>query len=173
MIPDLQDVGAGYEVLPPGRYLTTFEEIGESFVPDSNASREAIWTEFVNATEFYRETIGEIFSVWIGGSFVTSKDTPSDIDVTYLIKSDVFNMAVNNKYGNAAILMMRNRSSFNFDLIDSYIITIPPTHTSCSPQDYMQWRGYWDQFWSKARTNDPNQPSFPKCGYLEVILDGE
>lgn len=173
MIPDLQDVGATYKILPHGRYLTTFDEINASFVPVGNSARETIWTEFINATEFYRETIGEIFSVWIGGSFITSKDNPSDIDVTYLIKSDVFNKAIHDIYGNKAISIMRRVDTFRFDLVDSYIIELHQTHTQCSPQDYMQWRGYWDQFWSKTRIGDPSQPSFPKCGYLEVMIDGE
>ena len=39
--------------------------------------------------------------------------------------------------------------------------------------NYMVTRGYWDQFWSKARFAEGNDRwHYPSAGYLEVIIDG-
>lgn len=173
MIPDLHDIGASYNVLPPGRYKTSFSEVQDIFVPNDNDRRIGIWHDFLLATEFLQKALGGMHSVWIGGSFTTSKSDPSDIDVTYVVKYETYLQAKENEYGKAALSILGSRGPQPevFEHVDAYLITMPPTDGLNEPAWYMQDRGYWDQFWSKTRYDDRSNCPYPQRGYLEVIFD--
>ena len=74
MIPELQEIGALRKVLPYGRYLTTMDELGETYAPTDNAVRRMIWDAFQEVTAVVRQAYGKLAATWIGGSFITSED---------------------------------------------------------------------------------------------------
>lgn len=176
MIPELQDIGDERRFLPEGRTLTTFEEIVSSYDLASDSVRSSIWEAFLNFTNFIHEAVGAIAYVWIGGSFVTSKENPSDIDVAYLIKEEAVYDALKTEAGIFAIKVLRRRelhSKFLTDeKVDALFITVPATEVDLEPPLYLQSRGFIDQLWCKPRCVDPVQSSYPTCGYLEVKIDG-
>lgn len=177
MIPDLCDIGTKRKVLPLGRYECTLEEVKATYVPEDDNNRQEIWSAFLGVVGVLRSTIGVIAEVWIGGSFITSEEHPHDIDVVFLIRenvlkecdSDVGKFLVNILAGNIPDIRRIH------DLVDGYILIVPPTEVdSDETYNYMKVRGYWDQFWSKARFDEKEEPRwlYPAAGYLEVTIDG-
>lgn len=175
MIPELQDIGALREVLPYGRYLTTYEELEARFVPEDDENRNRIWKAFQEVTFILKQAYGKIAAVWFGGSFITSECKPNDIDVVYLVDSESYSQAISGSQGQfvTSVLLRKNPTIGRFDpLVDAYLFFVPPTETA-NDYNYSVSRGYWDQFWSKARFEDGNKRwLYPAAGYLEVIIDG-
>ena len=85
MIPAIRP---GEDALDLGRHPTTMAEFEARFVthPDfaSSTTRSGIWQEWQAATDYLRQQL-PVAAVWIGGSFVTAKLDPSDLDCTYLL----------------------------------------------------------------------------------------
>lgn len=175
MIPELLDIGAVRKVLPHGRYLATMEDIEAKYVPEGDENRRAIWDAFQEVTSVIRQAYGKLAAVWIGGSFITSEETPHDIDVVFLLNGEVYRQAIVNPEARfvTQILLKRNPLIKKFsDRVDSYLLTVPPTEMGYE-YNYMVSRGYWDQFWSKTRFPEGDvRWHYPSAGYLEVIVDG-
>ena len=175
MIPELQEIGAVRKVLPLGRYQTTMDELHSHYVPEGDANRQEIWDAFQEVTAVVRQVYGRVAAVWIGGSFITSEQAPHDIDVVYLVDSDSYSRAVSDPRGQfvTQILLRGNPLVDHLnDRVDSFLLPVPPTKYGYD-YNYMVTRGYWDQFWSKARYAEGNDRwHYPSAGYLEVIIDG-
>lgn len=175
MIPELVDIGAKRKVLPLGRYSCSLDEIRNSYVPDGDENRSAIWDGLLTVVNLVKETIGSIAELWIGGSFITSEENPHDIDVVFFFKED----RIKSVDSRGAFLLNLLSGRYGSDLrissyVDSYMIVVPPTEfENDTKQGYTPWRGYWDQFWSKTRfENDDKRWLYPAAGYLEVMIDG-
>ena len=175
LIPTLRNIGAKREVLPYGRYQTTFDEIETFYSVNNDPSRNAIWTEFMQHFAVVRKGFGEVAAIWVSGSFITSEQTPHDIDVVYLVTESMYANATQSNLGKFAIQRLTNkRKSFNQkSMVDSYLLVVPPTEYGYEQDKYLAIRGYWDQFWSKTRFDaDSSRWLYPAAGYLEVIIDG-
>lgn len=96
---------------------------------------------------------------WLDGSFVTTKSDPGDLDVTTFIRGDRLAAISVEDRGRVIDLTLGGRSKLEFGC-DSYLVVIwddgHPWH-----EHYLQWRGYWDHFWSRHRDNSDK-------GYVEV-----
>lgn len=172
MIPELIDSGGIRRVLPLGRYLATLDEIEAKFAPSTDQNRREIFHEFEKMLELTRSLFGSVCSVWIGGSFITSKEAPNDIDVVFLVHEEAYDNAKNTEAGQFLIYLLTNKIASV--KVDAYILGVHPTNILNDGSTYLKQRGYWDQFWSKSRFEDPSDPRamFPSAGYLEVIVDG-
>lgn len=173
MIPALIDSGGIRKVLPLGRYLATLDEIEAEFAPSTDQNRSEIFTEFKKMLDLTRQAFGTVCSVWIGGSFVTSEMNPRDIDVVLIIHEDAFETACSTTIGQFILSRFNIKHGFG-EKIDAFLLGVHPTNTLNDRSLYLRQRGYWDQFWSKSRFEDPNdlRAMFPSAGYLEVIVDG-
>lgn len=175
MIPELIDVGARRRVLPLGRYLASLDEVKECFVPDGDENRESIFDALVLVTSVFRKVFGSVCSIWIGGSFVTSEEHPNDVDVVFLVDSDCVVNAQASPMGRQFVSLLPIKHGVH-PLVDTFILSVVPTGAVRTPQDrqYMDGRGYWDQFWSKTRFEDEAdvRAAYPAAGYLEVLIDG-
>lgn len=180
MVPEVQALeGAKRKVLPPGRYMGTFEELEHRYVLAGDENRKAIWDAFLRVVNDLRNVLGSLSAVWIGGSFITSEPTPHDIDVVFLITQDCFNKATSN-VARFALGVLSNEQGLpnRLDLyVDGYLLVVPPTGMSLSNDVEMRYatqRGYWDQFWSKTRFEDDADErwQYPAAGYVEVMVDG-
>ncbi|MFF7240436.1 DUF6932 family protein [Streptomyces collinus] len=75
-------------LLPPGRYAASLEELHSTLVVSTgSAIRREIWEEWTRHRVMVETQVGEISRMWVGGSFVSSKPDPSDVDVTYLVSA--------------------------------------------------------------------------------------
>ena len=65
--------------LPYGIHHMTLEEIEETFSKNTSSKRREIMEEYKRHLKELKDT-GYFLDHWIGGSFVTSKENPDDID---------------------------------------------------------------------------------------------
>ena len=175
MIPQLQEIGALRKVLPYGRYLTTMEELERTYVPSGDDNRRAIWDAFLEVTAIVRQAYGRLAAAWLGGSFITSEAEPHDIDVVYLVDGESYCSGIADprcQFVTQVLLRKSPVADKLNPLVDAYLFTVPPTAID-NDYNYSAARGYWDQFWSKARFEEGNDRwLYPAAGYLEVIIDG-
>lgn len=155
MIPNLIDIGAERKVLPLGRYSCTLDEVRERYVPEGDENRAAIWNGFLRTIDFVKSTVGSLAEAWIGGSFITGEEHPHDIDVVFFFKEE--KIAVVGNAGAFVLNVLAGKlgpaQRLN-EYVDGYLVVVQPTEVeSRGPQGWISMRGYWDQFWSKARFN--------------------
>jgi hypothetical protein len=160
-----------------GRWHCEIAEVESRFVTGLSPLRQKIWEDWKDATKAIQSTTGEVAACWVSGSFVTDTIDPSDIDCVYLIRLDLLAVAMGD-VSKAHFLDLVSRSQLKTFgiMVDSYIIPWDP-HPGVSPttQDhwnYLQRRGYWDDFWGRVKDPDPSMEILPRRGYLEVSLDG-
>ncbi len=72
-IPELQENGE----LPPGEHLATIDEIRKAY-GSSSLQRKILMSGLLNAIRNFDEA--GVKTIWLNGSFTTSKTTPNDID---------------------------------------------------------------------------------------------
>lgn len=78
MIPALTADG----VLPKGEHPATWEEFRDRFC--TSEQRRIIFSRLLPALEHLRDA--SVTVVWIGGSLVTDRDTPSDFDLCFPVE---------------------------------------------------------------------------------------
>ncbi|MFJ4930596.1 DUF6932 family protein [Streptomyces sp. NPDC088736] len=70
-------------LLPPGRYAASLDELYTALVESTGSDvRHEIWEEWTRHRAAVEAFTGEISRMWVGGSFVSSKPDPSDVEVT-------------------------------------------------------------------------------------------
>ena len=176
--------------LPLGRHPASLDEVESAFVGapaySGSTTRQGLWTEFALGLATLRSPV-TVHAVWISGSFITDKLDPADIDATFLVNA-------NQRYNHIADGDRRVVDSFLIQTdpatgerfrphglrIDSFVLDWGPYHgdprTDPGYHGYTMWRGYWDDFWLRERTDAKEAPfvaadSVPRRGYVEVSLD--
>ncbi|WP_405841715.1 DUF6932 family protein [Streptomyces sp. NBC_01518] len=168
--------------LPLGRYECTETEIRAAFVehPDfaSSVTRANIWNDWETARETVTSII-TVHSVWVAGSFTTSKVDPGDMDAVFLVNGPEFDGLSPQEKAIVSLFGIGSQGARQHGLqLDSYMI---PWHCFPEPNpgrdplqsNYYIARGYWDDFWLRSRSGPKGSPparqdAFPKRGYLEV-----
>jgi len=180
VVPSL-DLQTG--LLPLGRHVCTADEVEIAFVKDTSfsgsATRAAIWNDWNDALATLQSAV-TVHAAWIGGSFTTSKLDPEDIDVTFIINGT--DMRQRSAPEQRIITVFDGRHQVEAVLglkVDSYVIPwecLPQPAPGLSyVQDYYLWvRGYWDDWWQRARQTPKGSPplpddALPRRGYLEVL----
>lgn len=172
--------------LPLGRFCVTLDEIKRDFVDaarfSGSSTRNQIWQDFWSATAGLRSIV-PVVSVWVGGSFLTDKLDPDDIDLVYWCHDDLVNQVADPHDRMMLQLFANNQvrtvTGLRVDTRYCQWHLYPEADRSSCPehQAYVAARGYWDDFWMRRRTgvkSDPPQlaDALPKRGYFEVELDG-
>jgi len=176
--------------LPLGRYLCGLEEFKAEFVDaaqfTSSASRAGIFQDLLGVIDILEDLSADLIeSIWIGGSFVTDKLDPDDIDCLFVLSGVAFD-------GLSSNTKRRRVTQFNVDgwtrrklrlRVETFILVRVAfanpwerggVHPDAAP--YTQVRGAWDDWWLRVRTGEgPTDPpriesAEPKRGYLEVLL---
>jgi hypothetical protein len=177
-------------LLPLGRYLCDLDELEATFVDGSefeaSSTREAIFKDLLSVVKLFEGFSATLIeSIWVGGSFVSSKLNPDDIDCLFVLNGVAFDALASNALRNK--LMKFNRKNFvreTLELrVESFILIRAAfanpwerggVHPDAAP--YTQVRGAWDDWWQRVRTGEgPDDPPLlesaePKRGYLEVLL---
>lgn len=177
--------------LPLGRHRTTEAEIRSRFVDHSDfatsSTRAAVWDEYELGRDLLRSKV-RIHSVWIGGSFLTSKVDAKDIDALFIVNGrDYIKQTIDGRRVVDGFTPRRDASgdlvrAHGLNLLDSFLLMwspftrfnpwVIPEHT-----EYAVGRGYWDDWWPRDRYNKPDgepphwRDAIPLRGYLEVELD--
>lgn len=174
--------------MPLGRFGCSLDELAVAFVDASpfasSQTRAGIFDELLSVIELFESFSPSLIeSIWIGGSFVTSKIDPNDIDCLFILSSEAYNGLSKTKQQKVARLGHKNhvREKFNFR-VEPFVMV---RAVIASPWElgggitreaasYTEIRGAWDDWWLRARTTeDPNddplaESAHPRRGYLEV-----
>lgn len=189
-IPGLEAAG----MLPPGRFLTTLEEVEDRFVTDSSfgssLTRETVWNGFLDYIGAWRgaeektDAPGRaLLGVWLAGSFISSRMDPSDIDCTPILDVAVME-ATKGRPGHGYMKTLIGhrdglRAEFYVDVFPYKWVPVRsslfPERCSMSDRDSLCTRGGLDAWWQRVRPPGPKRapeapPPYPERGYLEVIL---
>lgn len=183
LLPAL-DVQTG--LLPLGRYSATLDDIKEHYVDaprfaESN-SRAEIWQHFDSATQGIRSVV-PVVCVWIGGSFLTDKLDPDDIDLVYWCEDVLVDRVTDPQAQLLLQLFAQNQVRAQTGLrVDTrycrwHVDPEADQGASDKHKSYVLHRGFWDDFWMRKRSGAKGDApqradALPKRGYFEVPLDG-
>lgn len=166
--------------LPSGRFSTSLDSFASTFAQVSGARME-LWEEWQAATSLLQSHV-PICAAWIGGSYLTTKDFPEDIDCVYILDSDHLETLPEESRriveAFASGKAIRQATGLRLDTFVLHWVSSATTQrTHPDVRQYHSDRGYWDDLWSKMRSGakgaDPTRlDSHPRRGYVEVILDG-
>ena len=164
--------------LPPGRYSVEEDEIVERFV-EINAHRRLLWDEWRQATNLMRSHV-PVAMAWIGGSFLSDKEEPGDIDCVYFAEVDLLNNVRSPDGLRALEVIAKNATQAVLNLrVDTFLVpwTANATTSNASAPYYYAGRGWWDDFWGRTRSSGTDNQAMrlatiPRRGYLEVRIDG-
>ncbi|MFE1872376.1 DUF6932 family protein [Streptomyces sp. NPDC059496] len=183
---------------PPGRHSVSLGEAESMLVrgPEfqESATRTALWEglisyidRFLTLEGAYAEALNGmplIHRMWLGGSFVSTKLDPRNVDTTLLIDTDA-ERAVRGRPGSkwlTTAFQSRDRMREKFGVSPVRIGYRRVAHVfqpeSFTPDErtYFTERGVWDDWWQRCRLSDqadrtPSERSAaPARGYLEVRL---
>nr|WP_220511225.1 hypothetical protein [Streptomyces sp. SID7804] len=184
--------------LPLGRFSVSFGDAESLLVsaPEfaDSATRTGLWDglhdyldRFLTLEDTYHDVLQGlplIHRLWLGGSFVSTKVDPGNIDATLLIDvraeravrgrpgskwlTDAFKSrdSIRRKYGVSPVRVGYQPVGHVFR----------PEHMTAEERTYFMHRGVWDDWWQRCRLPDqadrsPSEASaVPARGYLEVRL---
>lgn len=184
--------------LPLGRYSLSFGEAEEMLVSapefENSSTRTELWDglhdyldPFLTLEDAYAGALGGlplIHRLWLGGSFVSTKLDPGNIDATLLIDTRA-ERALRGKRGAkwlTTAFQSRARMREKHGVSPLRIGYQPVAHIfepeRFTPEErtYFTQRGVWDDWWQRCRLPDQNDRSpseesaAPARGYLEVRL---
>ncbi|MFJ3958880.1 DUF6932 family protein [Arthrobacter sp. NPDC090010] len=173
-------------LLPLGRFGASLEHIKERYVDDprfaQSTTRAEIWDHFESATGGIRSIV-PVVCVWIGGSFLTDKMDPDDIDLVYWCEDVLVNKVVDPKariiLQKFALNKIREETGLRVDTHFCQWHVYPGADRGPTSEHlaYVQQRGYWDDFWMRKRNGEKGMApqradALPRRGYFEVTLDG-
>jgi hypothetical protein len=182
--------------LAPGRYRVEADEarallVGNSRFKDS-ATREQIWDGFerymgrffILDDHFSDVLQGEslVHSVWLGGSFVSSRVDPRNADVTVFV-NDAAATAIKGKpragWMTRAFTRVHTEREY---LLSALEVRYRPVRSvfdldelEHTELEYLRQRGAWDDWWQRCRPAGAKdaptlESAAPRRGYLEVSL---
>jgi hypothetical protein len=181
--------------LPPGRYRATLAEIHELLVSApafaASETRQQVWSGFVRYLAAWRQVQAGlaaelngnqlILALWLGGSFVSQKPNPSNLDLTVLVDGEL----VESCHGRPGIGALHKLTSRDKMLITFKVSPcVIQYHYFRSPfrsqivgnakvQDYVMFRGAFDDWWQRARPDDlpKAEPTRETAGTLRGYLE--
>ncbi|KUR65336.1 hypothetical protein JM67_05685 [[Arthrobacter] sp. ATCC 21022] len=184
------DVQTGH--LPVGRYSCTPEEAQQRLVHDpgfkNSSTRVDLWlnferyiAKFFALEEKYQDilTAPVLDRVWLGGSFVSAKLDPNNVDATLIINRGAKD-ALRGKAGTGLFARSRDSVKDEFGVSPLFLYYEPVVHVfrldglEESHRTYLATRGTWDDWWQRVRAEDDRGLSegtcLPRRGYVEVVM---
>lgn len=183
--------------LAPGRYRLDPEQAEQQLVRDQrfagSGTRQSLWTgletylsRFFDLEDRHRATIGDgslVHAIWLGGSFISTKLNPQNIDLTVLLDEGTA-AAMRGLEGTRWLASAFNRKARLAELGVSplrvgyrpIVSVFRPERLDPAEQAYLRERGAWDDWWQRCRPNgvDKSEPTIqsaaPRRGYVEVTL---
>lgn len=146
--------------LKPHEQITySLEEFEDFFVNrfDSNSKRHEIYNNYQTYISDFRKLVGNKFTHWIDGSFVTKNENPRDIDFVTILDYKIvegYNEVIKNQFLNRDVLKKYK--------LDAYLVIDYPVNHKYhirTKSDLL----YWDNWFTKSKM-DKRRKRFPK-GY--------
>lgn len=163
-----------------------------AFVDDpaysSSTTRAALWAHWGAAKNLLLGSV-RTYRAWVGGSFLTNKVDPNDIDVAYLVSGEYLNFLSPVAASVVQAFMSRRLDPATGRVlpghglrIDSYLVFWEPFHLDSTgnmgPEytKYANKRGFYDDFWMRRRSGSKTDPltradTVTRRGYLEVVFN--
>lgn len=181
--------------LPLGRHSCDPDEAKALLVDnplfEDSRTRAELWTNFeryltifLTLEDRYSELLpGPLVDrVWLGGSFVSAKRDPRNIDTTSFVNRAA-HTAIRGKEGAGVFSKSRDYFLDEFKLSPLFVYYEPVVSVfkldelEDSQRAYLLSRGAWDDWWQRRRQDGERQaPTVETCeprrGYLEVVLNG-
>lgn len=190
-------LAGGHAVPPPGRTQLAWGDAEAALVHDpcfsSSANRPRLWenlslyiANFLDLQDLYARRLGDLRLVpfvWLGGSFVSSKIDPRNIDVVVAVDLNARDLIKGNPgAGWLHKAFMRESVLHHYDLSPlelPYRLVASPFRSHLlngADQKYLRERGAWDDWLQRER--DPDHPdagpstatAAARRGYVEVIV---
>lgn len=182
---------------PPGRQRLAIDEVEQHFVTDSvfadSSTRAMVWAgftaylaQFVKVEDTHAATLGGrslLTHVWLGGSFISAKRDPRNIDASVFINLEAHQLIKglpHTAWMTKAFHREHALESYRVSpLRVGYLPVASPFNLNGASRDvlnYFQARGKWDDWWQRLRDpSTPDEPpstatSAPRRGYVEVTL---
>lgn len=182
--------------LKPGRYQVDPDEARALLVDNvrfrESKTRTEIWNgfeaymaRFFALEEHFATLLGEtplVHRVWLGGSFVSSRLDPSNIDVTVLVNT-ASEHAIKGKpkagWMTQAFAREKIKDQYRVSPLRvpyRLIVSVFSSHLlPADEQAYLRERGAWDDWWQRCRPAGAKgaptlESAKPRRGYLEVAL---
>lgn len=178
--------------LPPGRYSCDFGEAEDLLVNSPalamSTTRADIWlnfgkflTEFLALETKYPDLCESplLDRVWLGGSFVSTKLDPRNIDATVFLNAATMK-ALRGNPGSGIFTKSRESWLRDFSVSPLFVEYHPVAKIFNRDKledhelAYFADRGRWDDWWQRCRLGEKTAPSVESAyaarGYLEVII---
>lgn len=167
MIPDfVVEPLAAHRLLPPGTHKATVADTHARFVDGFGSARRQ---EVFAGWQAFRGLVRQVVPVqqeFVDGSFVTDKDEPKDVDVSFWIAADDL-LTLPADAQQAFRLLFGDRDfqrSFN---CDAYVVPVCPSgHTNYGDFQHMLWTS---EYWAACRDKTGAVVPGVTKGYIEVI----
>lgn len=169
-------------LLPPGRYSASLEELHALLVASMGSpTREELWEEWERHRAVVSAFAGEITRVWVGGSFVSAKPDPSDVDVTYLLRAEAYDRLDRETLVYLDELTLRAWCVDNDMRVDAHLVRLPermavsemlPSLLQRRTSESFRDIGLYDELWQCTRgaSGSNGTPGELRRGYVEVLL---
>lgn len=193
MVPDFRPDGH----LPPGRYSVTLDEAEQLLVEHPrfahSASRRRLWDGlesylygFVALEDDHAEILNGmplIHRLWLGGSFVSTKLDPDNVDASVLIDDQACAL-IKGQPGTRWLTKAFHREHTHAQFgVTALRIGYRPVASifkadtlALKEVEYFRDRGIWDDWWQRCRLEGQEdappstESAAPVRGYLEVTL---
>lgn len=178
-LPDLDPVSG---LLPPGRYAASLDDLHTRLVlPTGSPTRAEIWQEWAQHRIVMDAVAGEITRLWVGGSFVSSKLEPSDVDVTYFLRAAAYDRLDRDALVYLDELTLRAWCVDNHMRVDAHLVRLPeempvsemlPSLLTRGATESFRDIGLYDEVWQCTRgaSGSNGVPGKLRRGYVEVLL---
>jgi hypothetical protein len=171
--------------LPPGRFRMSIVEIEAAWVHaplfSTSRSRPHIWGHWQRAAQALEAAV-PVCAAWLGGSFLSDKLDPGDLDCVWIVEDEVLGRARRDSLKRDLLAYFAtSKLKVAGLLVDSFILPWRPrpgaTLGDMEDKAYAMMRGYWDDLWQRERSGPKGAPqtrtvALPRRGYAEVELSG-
>lgn len=175
MIPTLSN-----GILPRGKWMCTLNEFELTFVSNSTYttpnSRKDLWDGLQVSLAALKALRCKVPEILISGSFITDKQSPDDIDVTFTVDgSTILNQDTVSKI-KRVVEELKTQNKVDGHVIFWHPVKGTTEARSGDQEAYLKARGFWDDFWQRFVPKPDRIPfqrhhAFPRQGYVVVIID--
>jgi hypothetical protein len=186
------DLESGH--LPLGRFSCSPEDARAVLVEDprfkNSQTRAEIWKNFERYLALFfalEEKYADVLPMplldrmWLGGSFVSAKLDPRNVDATLHI-NQAAKEAIKGKPGAGIFTRSRESVLEEYKVSRLFLDYEPVVHVfrldqmEESQKNYLAGRGAWDDWWQRRRgAGEREAPTLETCpprrGYLEVVFE--